>query len=467
MAPSLWAQLDQQNQAQNAPPPPSVFAPTEMTGPPPQMPATPSTAPQIARMPTLGEQQIAQTHGDLQKIREEKARPWGFAGAEPSAEFPQGLAPNHNTKLGKIAHVFSNIGNIAGDIFAPAVMANIPGTQMHRDIMEQGLTGQLNKEIGDESLNQEREANTAKLNQDTADLKNKPTPLDPDRAKTITTDKGIEQWNPATSRYDIPAGNAAPKAAEAPLTDVPNLQKSLEDRYQVLNPNKPLPPQYQLPPNATAKDYERVDKALESVEKATGTLAQQQQANALRQQAMEMSRERLDNSESKATKPTADEQRRSDLAENLNENLNALTDIVQRRPELFGPLAGRWAELKQKFGSDDADLGALQTIEHQIGMAQISAHGMRSAQGVQAATDSILNHMHSGPRSLLAGIEAAQNSVKTFTGDVERATGHPAQPNPEVHGGNSDLVYDDKGTPHRYKGTGSRNDPNSYEAVKQ
>ena len=168
MAPSLWAQLDQQNQAQNAPPPPSVFAPTEMTGPPPQMPATPSTAPQIARMPTLGEQEIAQTRGDRDKFREEKARPWGFAGAEPSAEFPQGLAPNHNTKLGKIAHVFSNIGNIAGDIFAPAVMANIPGTQMHRDIMEQGLTGQLNKEIGDESLNQERAANQAHTEEETA-----------------------------------------------------------------------------------------------------------------------------------------------------------------------------------------------------------------------------------------------------------------------------------------------------------
>ena len=82
---------------------------------------------------------------------------------------------------------------------------------MHRDILEQGLTGQLNKEIGDESLNQEREANTAKLNQDScaALLTKQPAPLDPDRAKTITTDKGIEQWNPATSRYDIHAADVA------------------------------------------------------------------------------------------------------------------------------------------------------------------------------------------------------------------------------------------------------------------
>ncbi len=64
---SPWAQLEQQaNTAQNLPPP--VFAPMpEMAGAPPDMGAP--TAPPIARMPTIGEQQIAQTQGQLQKIR--------------------------------------------------------------------------------------------------------------------------------------------------------------------------------------------------------------------------------------------------------------------------------------------------------------------------------------------------------------------------------------------------------------
>ena len=34
----------------------------------------------------------------------------------------------------------------------------------------------------------------------------------PTAAKTITTDKGIMQWNPATQRYDIPAGGAPVRA---------------------------------------------------------------------------------------------------------------------------------------------------------------------------------------------------------------------------------------------------------------
>lgn len=66
---------------------------------------------------------------------------------------------------------------------------------------------------------------------------------------------------------------------------IDNLNKTLADRYQVLNPGKPLPAQYTLPANAKAQDYATVDKALEQVEKAQGVKAQQDTANATRAQA--------------------------------------------------------------------------------------------------------------------------------------------------------------------------------------
>lgn len=119
-------------------------------------------------------------------------------------------------------------------------------------------------------------------------------------------------------------------------------------------------------------------------------------------------------------KPTADEQRRSDLAENLNENLSTLEEIVTRRPDLFGPIAGRWTGLKGALGSNDPDIGTLETIKHQLGMAQISAHGMRSAQGIDGAANSILNSFKNGPDAVKASIAAARNSVKTFTADASR-----------------------------------------------
>lgn len=122
----------------------------------------------------------------------------------------------------------------------------------------------------------------------------------------------------------------------------------------------------------------------------------------------------------KGSKPTADEQRRADLSENLNENLQALEEIVKRKPGLFGPLHGRLTSLKATIGTSDPDIAALETIKHQIGMAQISAHGMRSAHGIAAAADSILNSFNNSPEAVQGAIDAARNSVQTFQHDVDR-----------------------------------------------
>lgn len=80
---------------------------------------------------------------------------------------------------------------------------------------------------------------------------------------------------------DASAGKSAPLNPQ----EVFNLNKSLTDRFQVLNPGQPLPPQYTVPGNATPQDYQRIDKALENVEKAQGVKAQQDTANATRSQA--------------------------------------------------------------------------------------------------------------------------------------------------------------------------------------
>src|SRR5277367_541013 len=137
---NLWAQLAQQNQDAQAPPPTSVFAP--MPSAPPEI--APSTPPTVSRIPTSIENNIANDQQQLQKVRWQQANPWG-------------TPENHPGTLGKVAHVFSNIGNIAGDIFAPDVMAHIPGTQLNREVKEGQLVNRLNQENTQESQNLERE----------------------------------------------------------------------------------------------------------------------------------------------------------------------------------------------------------------------------------------------------------------------------------------------------------------------
>jgi hypothetical protein len=151
MAPPLtsaWAQPDP-----NAPPP-SVLAPVSELGG--QLPA--SAAQPISPAPKSPmEQQIGSDQQRLEKVRWEQQNPWG-------------TPENHPGKLGKLAHVFSSLGNIAGDIFAPGVMANIPGTQMNRNMQEGGLAKRLNAEIGDESTNAYRDAETGKTEAETPQI---------------------------------------------------------------------------------------------------------------------------------------------------------------------------------------------------------------------------------------------------------------------------------------------------------
>jgi hypothetical protein len=125
-------------------------------------------------------------------------------------------------------------------------------------------------------------------------------------------------------------------------------------------------------------------------------------------------------------KVTADEQRRADLAENMNENLDQLEDIVKRRPELFGgPLGikGRYTQLKGALGSGDPDVAKLNAIREFFGMASVSAHTMRNAQHVGAAADSVLAGFKNSPEATLAAMQVARASARTFQEDIDRVRG--------------------------------------------
>lgn len=322
---------------------------------------------------------------ELAKRDYEKEHPWG----SPQSEHP-GF-------IGKVGHVLARVGNIAGDVLDPAAMSLIPGTDLYKSAArhnaERGLEAATGREQGQNKLDiEQQQADTAK-----EAVEQKPDLL--------------EASGEAKGRLEVQKEAEQAKRQEA-------LLNSQEDR---------------------------ADKRNESVE--TGRKESDQRARDLATQREEGENKRLGIREAgenaraaeKKNKPTADEQRRADLAENLNENLNTLEDIAKRRPDLFGPMAGRLTQLRGAIGTGDKDIATLETIKHQIGMAQISAHGMRSAHGIEAAADSILNNLHNQPDAVLANVQAVRNSIKTFTDDVARAKGEaptetkvPAEPAPKT-----------------------------------
>lgn len=175
-----------------------------------------------------------------------------------------------------------------GNIFVPGAMRAASTTSLG----EQRLADIAQERDKNAAAIADTQSQTAERTQKAAlDLANagKADRFDPNMAKTVETGDGVFQLNPDTGKYDIKIGAPKDKTPEGerPLgASIPNLNKTLSDRYQVLHPGKSLPDQYTLSPTATQKDYDRVDKALEGVEKAQGTLNQQQQTNAMRAQAM-------------------------------------------------------------------------------------------------------------------------------------------------------------------------------------
>ena len=119
------------------------------------------------------------------------------------------------------------------------------------------------------------------------------------------------------------------------------------------------------------------------------------------------------------SKPTADEERRADLATNMTENLNQLEEILNRRPELFGPGAGRVTQLKQWLGTGDPDVAKLKAIKEYLGMASVGAHAMRNAQHVGTAADAVMAGFLNSPEATKAAIQTARQSVGTFQRDVQ------------------------------------------------
>jgi hypothetical protein len=107
--------------------------------------------------PSPLDRQIQHDQQKLQKIQFQQDNPWGTAN-------------NHPGVGGKIAHVLSVAGNIAGDIFAPSVMARIPGTQLNRQVEEGETSERLAKEQEQQSESAFRGANTSHLNAETPEI---------------------------------------------------------------------------------------------------------------------------------------------------------------------------------------------------------------------------------------------------------------------------------------------------------
>jgi len=344
--------------------------------------------------------------------------------------------------------------NIAGSLvgavspIAHNIMQNIPGTNEHHTGLITRQQGRIGEDLGEQKEAAgtagtqattgktiadtgavpgeiaERAATTAHTQQETSDLQN-PKPKDPTNAFELwarqNPDAKASDWlqleqqskpNEKPDNLDQQYAEAVAKGDHVTAARILKVQHDIAQAKQA-----PERPQRQLGViDGKVVELKPGMDVPQGTESLSGDLAK--------------------------SKPNAEELKRSEMAENVGENLDKLQDIVTRRPDLFGPLAGRMTQTRMWAGTNDADIAALQTIKDQLGMAQQSAHSMRNAQHVEAAANSILNSFHNEPKAIASSIQTARDSLKTFTRDVQQ--GNPAvrkEPAGGQGGGGAEPVY--------------------------
>jgi hypothetical protein len=121
-------------------------------------------------------------------------------------------------------------------------------------------------------------------------------------------------------------------------------------------------------------------------------------------------------------KVTADEKKKAELAENIAENSNSVAQILMKRPDLVGAVAGRFTNAEQMMGNNDPDIAALGTRIHNIAMANSGVHGFRSQEGVESFEHQVLNNFRNGPRAVAGALKATTGSVQTFIDNARPET---------------------------------------------
>lgn len=136
-----------------------------------------------------------------------------------------------------------------------------------------------------------RAAKTAGLPDDNPAVKNLQSVLASPNVNAKDLYLATTQLQQEQQRQGMAAEQLAKAEAVAPLgSKAIALNAAAQDWYQVLNPGKPLPPEYKLSPDSTQQDYKRIDALMEKTGTAQSTKANRDIVNGMRQEMLNLAK---------------------------------------------------------------------------------------------------------------------------------------------------------------------------------
>lgn len=108
------------------------------------------------------------------------------------------------------------------------------------------------------------------------------------------------------------------------------------------------------------------------------------------------------------------ERKQVNLAGNAIHNLDSISSILQRRPDLLGIVDGRISQGKELAGTNDPDITAIGTALDNYGLASTGAHGVKAVQAREDAKKAITNGFKNGPQGVQSAIQTAKGSLQNL-----------------------------------------------------
>lgn len=363
-----------------------------------------------------------------------------------------GLDQIQNPWLRNTLHVLDAIGSG----FAPGLTAAIPGTSLHHQMLVRGAQGNVNEDekvATDQATRQHSAAETTELgareNEENAratSLAN-PQPKQEEGGKTITTDQGIMQYDPATQRYDIKAGGAPDKkeaggtvhqledgsliyakpdgtATAVTMNGQPvkgktaQPKESLEEKAvredQAAHPGESTTDALKHVKTAT-QPPERTDHGQNFIDPKTGKLVRVEPGQQAPEGAMTATGYGGTNTPTTAARNAAE---RSDTMLDLDKRIRT----ALQNPEISkgtGPLAGRLSEAENRLGTLPHDLSEMKNDLKSYGAFQAGLHPVRGIGGLEYF-DKVMGGLGQTPEELLGKLD----SNKATAESVERVGHH-------------------------------------------
>jgi hypothetical protein len=402
----------------------------------------PAAQPQVALDPNPQHQEEGNLTNRLQADYRKDATPWG----SPT---------NHPGIGGKIAHVLSKVGNIAGDIFAPATMAMIPGTDLNRKVDEKNIAHELNSTIGEESQQALQGAQTGHANAETNELQEGKVPLEQARADQAAgandtksdiatqhnqTLEDIASMHQATQRaFQHVSGTSGGKDTFANydpskgvftdlkgnvLTDFKPKDKAMQGAYGAYGPMR-LAGQLL---NYASNDNPALIPVLSPIIShmiagaGGGNAAQIQSVLGQIPGAQPQDNQGQPIGLRMPGAPTGATRSRGQFAEAVLPSIADAETQIKQLGDKLGPMSGRFSELYNgKIGAYGPEYSGLQTTLHNIGTAWMRLHA-----NSESARQDFLNALSSAkdPANLIANLHTIDSQARDY---VQQGKGRGGQ----------------------------------------